>query len=80
MQKKGQLAFLNSVAMYEVQLTHKSLSRQAAFCWSVRQIHMTNLKIDEILSGEIFHPHAELQTSRILIRMTGFCQRNFAEK
>ncbi len=47
--RKGPLVIVNSVAMYEIQLTWKSLSNQAAFCWSMWQMCVKNLW------GEIFH-------------------------
>ncbi len=38
--------------MYEAQHTHKSISNQANFCWSMRQIYMTICLL--------FHPHAKV--------------------
>lgn len=40
-QAKGSI--VSSVAKYEVQLTQMSLSIQGAFCWSLRQIHVTSM-------------------------------------
>lgn len=42
--KKGPLSIVNSLAMYEVQLTQNILLNQASFCWPTWQIHVTTLK------------------------------------
>lgn len=48
----------NSVEMHKAQLTQKSHSNQADFCWSVGWIHVTNLKIIKICGGT-FLPSCE---------------------
>lgn len=43
---------VNSVEIYEARVTKKSISKQTAFCWSTRQICVTNLKMSEICVGK----------------------------
>lgn len=65
------------LSMYEVQLTQKSHSNQATFCWSLWKIHVTNLMWN--LREQIFHRQAEIQIARIPIEMTRFQPWEFAE-
>lgn len=43
---------VNSVEIYEALVTKKSISMQTAFCWSTRQICVTNLNMSEICVGK----------------------------
>lgn len=42
-------------------------------CWSVRQIHFSNLNRSEICLEKRFNPHAKLPIVRIPVGTTGFC-------
>ncbi len=55
--------------MYEAELTPKSLSNQAAFCWLTWWIHVTNLIPLQNLCGEIFRPHVKILIVWIPIEM-----------
>lgn len=50
--------------MYEAPLTHKSLSKQARFYWSMQQIHVLH---EQNLHGEDFRPHIILLIAQITI-------------
>ncbi len=44
------LSIVNSVAMCVAQPTQESISKHTAFCWSVWQIHVTNLPSSHLIS------------------------------
>ncbi len=59
--------------MYDAQLKQKSLSNQAAFCWSPQQICTTNVNLLPILYLEI---SSKIRDPNLLKRLDFACKKN----
>jgi len=70
---KKQLSIVNSVGIHEAELTQKSLSNQAAFCWSNSHLTLNMRK-------SVWRTFSKLPVTWVPIGMTGFCPQNFAEQ